>query len=641
MNGTFDQDVASHYSLATFACPSSQTIVGSQVMEKHPIVWGLDIGHSSIKAVKLSRNATGVTVLGYAIEPINVTEEGDRDESVVKALQLLAQHEEFGAIPVIASLSGRQIFSRTINIPVLNPKRVKMMVELEARQQIPGNFDEVEWGYHMSPAPDGASNDVALFAAKRELTDELVSKCKRAGINLVGVSVTSLALYNFVRFDQEFGDKETVIILDVGAENTDLVLYQGETLWMRTLALSGNDVTRVFMKKFRVSFEEAETLKRQIGDSRQAEKILKVLEGTLNELTGEVQRSLGFYKSQNPEANLENIVISGNTFRLPNLPEYIAERLRYTVNILEDLDKIGVASGLERENFLRDLQSLGVAIGLALQGTGLGKANVNLLSTTERMERVLKSKRWAAALVALLLGVTFTIYYMVVSGVMHENRAMSEVILSKYKDNEARVKDSKKVLEEVAPLAATLKGFNSFGSKGVVHAAYQGVLDTLQGFITSQGQINKGDKPPEEGGPPIMQALYVDSIEVLPFAYDKEAGPFSPLANDRLVRIKVRIPRLENDTLKGLPQQIVDKFKVIPVPDYLKSIYPNENLFAEAQIKSDVNSEDSYWLVDNTQVDNQTGTYKKITEEHKISVRTLTFECRFSSTSVAAVAADK
>jgi len=495
-------------------------------MEKYQIVWGLDIGHSSIKAVKVSRNANGVTVLGYAFEPINVTEDGDRDEAVVKALQLLAQHEDFGAIPVVASLSGRQIFSRTINIPVLNPKRVHMMVELEARQQIPGNFDEVEWGYHMSPAPDGASNDVALFAAKRELTDELVSKCKRAGINLVGVSVSSLALYNFVRFDQEFGDNETVIILDVGAENTDLVLYQGETLWMRTLALSGNDITRVFMKKFRVSFEEAETLKRQIGDSRQAEKILKVLEGTLNELTSEVQRSLGFYKSQNPGANLENIVISGNTFRLPNLPEYLAERLRYTVNILEDLDKIDVASGLERENFLRDLQSLGVAIGLALQGVGLAKANVNLLSTTERMERVLKSKRWAAALLVLLLGVAFTVNYMVVSGVMKENMDMSQVILTKYEKNEELVKASRKVLEEVAPMAATLKGFNNFGRKGATHAAYQGVLDTLQGFINSHEQINKGEKSPEEGGPPAMQALYVDSIEILPFGYDKDAGPF-------------------------------------------------------------------------------------------------------------------
>jgi type IV pilus assembly protein PilM len=610
-------------------------------MEKYPIVWGLDIGHSSIKAAKLARNGNSVTVMGYAIEPITVSEEGDRDEAVVKALQTLAQHEEFGAIPVVASLSGRQIFSRTINIPVLNPKKVDKMVELEARQQIPGNFDEVEWGYHLSPAPDGASNDVALFAAKRELTDELVRKCKRAGINLVGVSVSSLALYNFVRYDQEFPDDETVIILDVGAENTDLVLYQGETLWMRTLALSGNDVTKVFMKKFRVSFEEAETLKRQIGDSRQAEKILKVLEGTLNELTSEVQRSLGFYKSQNPSAKLENIVISGNTFRLPNLPEYIAERLRYTVNILEDLDKIQVAGGIDRENFLRDLQSLGVALGLAVQGTGLAKANVNLLSTTEQLERVLKSKRWAAITIILLLGIAFTVNYMVVSKVMSENEAMSSVIMQKYEDNEAKVADSRKVLKEVAPLAATLKGFSSFGRKGVVHAAFEGVLATLQDFVTANGPVGSkpDEKAPEAGGPPILQAVYVDSIEVPSFPYNQEQGPFQPLESERLVRIKVRIPRTENDSLKSLPQQIVDKFKVLPVPDYLKPFYPGDHLFADAQVKNEVLSEDSYWLIDNTQVDITTGTFKKIQEEKKLAVRLLTFECRFRSTATAAVPA--
>ena len=607
-------------------------------MEKYPIVWGLDIGHSSIKAAKIARNGNAVSVMGYAIEPIAVSEEGDRDEAVVKALQLLAQHEEFGAIPVIASLSGRQIFSRTINIPVLNPKKVDKMVELEARQQIPGNFEEVEWGYHLSPNPDGASNDVALFAAKRDLTDELVRKCKRAGINLVGVSVSSLALYNFVRFDQEFPDDETVIILDVGAENTDLVLYQGETLWMRTLALSGNDVTKVFMKKFRVSFEEAETLKRQIGDSRQAEKIFKVLEGTLNELTSEVQRSLGFYKSQNTSAKLENIVISGNTFRLPNMPEYIAERLRYTVNILEDLNKIQVAGGIEREHFLRDLQSLGVAIGLGLQGTGIAKANVNLLSTTEQLERVLKSKRWAAVVLMILLGVAFAVNFTVVNNVMKANAAMSEEINRKFSKNELEVKDSREVLIKVGPVAAELKSFSGYGRKGVVHAAFEGVLGTMQDFIKEKGLINPDGLPPEKGGLPRLQAIYLESIEVPSFPYEKDNGPFRPTDSDRMVRVKVRIPRA-SDALKSLPQQIVDKLKVLPTPSYLKGFYPAEHLFADAQIKNDETRDDVYWLVDNTQADVTTGTFKTVKEEKKLPVRVVTFECHFTNTSAVAAPA--
>ena len=131
---------------------------------------------------------------------------------------------------------------------MLNPKRVNRMVELEARQQIPGDFDDVRWGYHMSPGLDGVSNDIALFAVRKEIIEDLIVKCKQAGLTLSGVSVSALAAYNLIQFDQEFSSDETVIVLDVGAENTDLVVYQGETLWMRTLSVAGNDITVTFKR---------------------------------------------------------------------------------------------------------------------------------------------------------------------------------------------------------------------------------------------------------------------------------------------------------------------------------------------------------------------------------------------------------
>jgi len=75
------------------------------------------------------------------------------------------------------------------------------------------------------------------------------------------------------------------------------------------------------------------------------------------------------------------------------------------------------------------------------------------------------------------------------------------------------------------------------------------------------------------------------------------------------------------------------------VPEYLKPFYPAEHLFANAQVKNEVLSEDSYWLVDNTQVDDKTGTFKKILDERKLAVRILTFECHFSDPSIPTAAA--
>ena len=234
-------------------------------------------------------------------------------------------------------------------------------------------------------------------------------------MNLVGISVTSLAIYNYVQYDQDFAGDETVIILDVGAENTDLVVYRDESMWMRNLSISGSDITRAFQKKFRVSFEEAEQLKCQVGESRQAEKIFKVIEGSLGELVSDVQRSLGFYKSSNPDTDFESMVVAGNTFRLPNLNQYIADRLGYAIITLIETERIEIDPGLDRDHFLEDLQSLGAAVGLGLQGLGYAKANVNLLPSSLRLQSILRAKRWAAIVLLIIFPIAFLASYKIES----------------------------------------------------------------------------------------------------------------------------------------------------------------------------------------------------------------------------------
>lgn len=593
-------------------------------MEKNPQAWGLDIGHSSIKAVLLRRAGADVEVVSYAIEPIEYGETVDREEAVAKALQGLASRESFAQTPVVASLSGRQIFSRTINIPIINPKKVAKMVELEARQQIPGDFDDIEWSYHLSPAADGASNDVAIFAARKELIHELLNKCKKAGINLVGVSVSSLALYNFVKYDQVFEPTDTIAILDVGAENTDLVLYQGDALWMRTLAASGNDITKALMKKFKVSFEEAEQLKRQLGDSQQADRAFKLIEATLNELVSEVTRSLGFYKGQNKEALLENIVISGNTFRLPNLAQYMADRLRMAIISLEDLERIKVAPGMDREHFLVDLQSLGVAMGLAVQGTGVAAANVNLMPTKARFEQLLKTKRWAAAVVLAAILVTIVVHHMAHSAAIDENLDLIAKIDGAVKDNTRYSQDAEKTLKDVAPLAKRLDVFALYGRhKGVHLAAHQGVIQAVSEAIASYGPV--AYKPPVEvaEGDEQMQRVYLAKIEVPP--HQVLADPFNPLSEPRRVVVEVLIVQEGVDILK-LSQEIIDRLKGLPVPASMRDLHSGDRLFVDVQSPTNTQAEISYWYKDDNFLDER-GNLRPLEREVRVRASRATFHC--------------
>jgi len=596
-------------------------------MEKNPQAWGLDIGHSSIKAVLLRRVGADVEVVSYAIEPIEIGESVDREEAVAKALQLIAHREAFAKTPVVASLSGRQIFSRTINIPVINPKKVAKMVELEARQQIPGDFSEIEWSYHLSPAADGASNDVAIFAARKELIAELVGKCKRAGINLVGVSVSSLALYNFVRYDQVFGPAETIAILDVGAENTDLVLCQGDTLWMRTLASSGNDITKALMKKFKVSFEEAEQLKRQLGDSQQSDRAFKLIEATLNELVSEVTRSLGFYKGQNKEAKLENMVISGNTFRLPNLAQYLADRLRMAIISLEDLERIKVEPGLDREHLLTDLQALGVAMGLAVQGTGVASANVNLMPTHARLQQMLKTKRWAGAAILTLVLLAIIVHHLFHSAAIAENVELASKIEEAVKDNQKFSKDALASLTEVGPLAKDLDAFALYGRhKGVNLAVQQGVLQVIGDAITEYGNVTYTPPPEVLDGDLQLQRVYLSRVEVPP--YEVRARPYNALAEQRRVVIEVLIVREDLDDTKALrlSQEILDKIKAITLLLAIKDLHGGERLFSDVQLRNSIHADLNYWYKDDNFLNAQ-GNLAPIERDVRVKVSRAIFDC--------------
>lgn len=598
-------------------------------MDSHPIAWGLDIGHSSIKAVKLSRSGDGVTVLGYAIEPISVPEGGDRDQAVIAALQAIVAREEFGATPVFAAISGRQVFTRAVNVPVINQKRMHQMVELEARQQIPGNFDEVEWGYHSSPAADGASQDVALFAVKREIIQQMIARCKTVGLNLAGVSVPSLALYNFIKFDQQFPDGEAVIILDVGADNTDLVVYQGDQLWMRSLPVSGNDITQVFAKKFRVSVAEAETLKRQVGDSRQAEKIIKVIESGLTELVSEVNRSLGFYRTQNAEATLDNLVISGNTFRLPGLPEYMAEKLRLTINILEDLDKIQVAAGLDRSHFMQDLQSLGVAMGLGLQATGASRADVNLMPSGEQAERILSTKKWAAAAIIGLLGATLYVDYAIAGSAAETNGRLGQKVQQYAKDNKERMRQSEAVLQEVQQIAPLLATFDVVGSnQGLHHAVLAGVCGVVQGVAMAPGY-----RPPAPAAPgaaqmtPPLQGAYLRRVDV-PLPQGAVVDPFKPLAAARTVQVQVDVPagalqaEVRSALLKGLRE--------LPVPEHLRDLTAAPALFSDVQATSEIDGMVEWHYIDRDNLD-ASGSVKPIEERRSLTTSITTFTCTIAA----------
>ena len=84
-------------------------------------------------------------------------------------------------------------------------------------------MDEVIWDYQTFQQEGLPDIEVGIFAMKRELIREHLLHFEQASIEPIAVQSGPLAIYNAVHYDGLLG-KDTTIILDVGAENTDLVI---------------------------------------------------------------------------------------------------------------------------------------------------------------------------------------------------------------------------------------------------------------------------------------------------------------------------------------------------------------------------------------------------------------------------------
>lgn len=103
-----------------------------------------------------------------------------------------------------------------------------------------------------------------VVLADKEYVRQLAGIFKRANLDIDGVVPITLAERNLVLDTHELTDN--VMILDVGAGNTDIGVFEGtEFVYTNTIPLGGDNVTNDIALVLNISKEEADKLKKQYG----------------------------------------------------------------------------------------------------------------------------------------------------------------------------------------------------------------------------------------------------------------------------------------------------------------------------------------------------------------------------------------
>lgn len=194
---------------------------------------GLDIDRGSLKAVQVSRGSGGYTLqhVGYHRLPPGVVVDGevaDHDLLAAEIKEFWTSHS-FKGKSVLLGISNQKVVVRMVDFPRMSPEDLKSAIGYEAQDHIPMPLDEAIMDYVvLGPAGEGSDLDrILIVAAQKEMVARYSSAARAAGLRPVGVDVKGLALTRSVLPENVQDEDGAVLILDIGSELTNLVVYQG------------------------------------------------------------------------------------------------------------------------------------------------------------------------------------------------------------------------------------------------------------------------------------------------------------------------------------------------------------------------------------------------------------------------------
>lgn len=103
-----------------------------------------------------------------------------------------------------------------------------------------------------------------IILADKDYTRQLAGIFRKAGLEIDGIVPNTLAERNLILDVNELHDN--VMLLDIGAGNTDIGVFEGESfVYTNTISLGGDNITNDIAIVLNISLEEADKLKRQYG----------------------------------------------------------------------------------------------------------------------------------------------------------------------------------------------------------------------------------------------------------------------------------------------------------------------------------------------------------------------------------------
>jgi type IV pilus assembly protein PilM len=274
---------------------------------------------------------------------------------------------------LVTGINGSSASIKQITTMEMVSEELESAMTFEARKHIPmdGTDAVIDYQIFGSNQREVDKIDVGLVACTKGVLNSHIDLIKECGLRPGVVDVNPIALSNAFTFIKNMPDDGLVVILDIGAVSSTLVVYgKGQQYFTRDLPLGGHHFVKELSDKKEISYTEAQDLLFKEGLSAAVSNAFMepsdrvgIAERTVyDNLVEDLRRSLRFYAKQTGQSFFLKVFLSGGAADTAGLTDFISSKLNIECGIFDPFFEVEGAENISVNNPSQYTTALGLGI---------------------------------------------------------------------------------------------------------------------------------------------------------------------------------------------------------------------------------------------------------------------------------------
>lgn len=300
--------------------------------------FGVDISDESLKYLELIATNHGIKIGKYGEHkiPPGIIESGKIKDLKKMEEILIALKKEVKLKSVRVSLPEEQIYLFEFRLEKAELVNIRESIELSLEEYIPLSAQDAVFDYQILKENEH-SLEIQVSAIPRNIIDAYLSVFINSGIRVESFELEAQAISRAVI---KKDDPDTYMIVDFGKKRTGIfIVSNGIVMFTSTLDIGGSLLSSMIQKSFKISFEEAEKMKKDFGLERNAEnkELFSIILNSISILRDEIMKHFIYWSThkegEKERPSIKKIILCGGDANLIGLSEYLSVSTKNTVEM--------------------------------------------------------------------------------------------------------------------------------------------------------------------------------------------------------------------------------------------------------------------------------------------------------------------